>query len=264
MTSTSRLGIFERTRDRLVELVHRIFGHVPASLGGHAHRLPVRLRGSITGPFNGQRRRVEAVTAIFDAVSFATIIETGTYRALTTMFLRQLSSAPIATIEVNPGYFDYSRKRLASLTGISSFLGHSPDVLDKLRQEPQWQAEPCFFYLDAHWLDDLPLADEMLIVRRGWREFAVLIDDFRVEGDPGYFYDDYGPGKALAVPLLAALPELADLELFWPAALARTETGARRGWLVLASPGSVTNALASIEHLRRGGTLGTLTAAPPS
>jgi hypothetical protein len=211
----------------------------------------------MTGPFNGQRRRVAMVKAMFAAIPFATIVETGTFRGLTTMFLREISTAPIATIEVNPGYFDYSRRRLRSLDAVSTFLGHSPAVLEQLRQQPEWQAEPAFFYLDAHWLDDLPLVDELRVVCRGWTDFAVLIDDFRVEGDAGYFYDDYGPGKTLALPLLAELAGLAKLHLFWPSAPSRDETGARRGYVVLASPGRIASALGGITHLRETGTLGT-------
>jgi hypothetical protein len=89
----------------------------------------------------------------------------------------------------------------------------------------------------------------------------VLIDDFRVDGDDGYFYDDYGSGKALALPLLARLAELAELEAFWPAAPSRSETGARRGWIVLATPGRVADALRTIIDLRAAGTLGGLTRA---
>jgi hypothetical protein len=249
------VSVRERARDRLVGLIHRVGAHVPASLGGHLHRLPTRLTFGITGPFNGQRQRVAAVAAMFRAVPFATVIETGTYRALTTRHLRRTTSAPIATIEVNPRYFEYSKRRLRGLEQVKQFLGHSPAVLERLRHDDEWLAEPCFFYLDAHWLDDLPLLDELRVIRQGWREFAALIDDFRVEGDDGYFYDDYGAGKTLALPLLTGVPELADLHVFWPAAESRRETGARRGWVVLASAGNVAGELADVAELRGGGTL---------
>jgi len=235
---------------------HRVFGLVPAWLGGHLHRLPTRLTFGITGPFNGQKRRVEAVAGMFGAVPFATIIETGTYRALTTMHLRSVSKAPIATVEVNKRYFDYSKRRLRKFDGVHQFLGHSPEVLRKLRRDAAWKGQPCFFYLDAHWLDDLPLVDELHEVRQGWSDFAALIDDFRVDGDEGYQYDDYGAGKTLELSLLAVVPELADLTVFWPAAISTKETGARRGWVVVASPGSVAEALAKVPQLRPGGKIG--------
>lgn len=248
--------MFDRARDRLLEVGHRIFSRVPAWVGGHAHRLPTRLTFGMTGPFNGQRQRQAAVQAMFRAIPFARIIETGTFRALTTMYLRQISDAPIGTVELNPSYFEYSKRRLESLPAVHQYLGHSPVVLERLRTDAQWQQTPCFFYLDAHWLDDLPLVDELHVVRQGWPDFAALIDDFRVDGDDGYFYDDYGAGKTLALPLLSAVAELADLRVFWPAAASTRETGARRGWVVVASVGSVADALAQLPELRDGGRVG--------
>jgi hypothetical protein len=263
VAASANPGVIGRTRDRLLGLVHRAFSLVPASLGGHLHRLPTRLTFGITGPFNGQRQRVAAVAAVFRAVAFETIIETGTYRALTTIHLRKISTARIATIEVNPRYFEYSKRRLGGLEGVNQFLGHSPEVLDRLRRDAEWQAEPVFFYLDAHWLNDLPLVEELHVVRRGWHDFAALIDDFRVDGDSGYYFDDYGAGKTLALPLIAAVPEFADFHVFWPAAPSRRETGARRGWVLLASSGTVAEALANVSELRAGGTLGESAPARP-
>jgi hypothetical protein len=256
MTASTRPGLFDRTRSRLTDVGQRIFGHVPAWLGGHAHRLPTALTFGITGPFNGQRRRQAAVAAIFTAVPFKTVIETGTYRALTTMHLRKTSTARIATIEVNPKYFAYSKRRLRRFADVHQYLGHSPDVLERLRNDAEWQPEPVFFYLDAHWLNDLPLLDELHVIRAGWRDFAALIDDFRVDGDDGYFFDDYGDGKMLALPMLTAVAELADLHVFWPAAPSTKETGARRGWVVVASSGPVADALGRLGELRPAGTLG--------
>jgi hypothetical protein len=48
---------------------------------------------------------------------------------------------------------------------------------------------------------------------------------------------------------------LADLHVFWPSAAAATESGARRGWVVLASPGAVTEALDKLPELRAAGAL---------
>jgi len=196
------------------------------------------------------------VSAVFRAVPFKTVIETGTYRALTTMHLRTLTKAPVATVEVNKRYFEYSRKRLRRFDGVHQFLGHSPEVLEKLRVDAAWQAQPCFFYLDAHWLNDLPLLEELHVIRQGWHEFAALIDDFKVDGDDGYQFDDYGDGKTLQLSLLSGVTELADLHVFWPAAGSTRETGARRGWVVVATPGAIADALAEVPELRAAGPLG--------
>ena len=232
-----------------------IGSRVSPPLGGQLHRLPPWLTFGLTGPFNGQRRRAAAVSTIFARRPFAAVIETGTFRALTTTFLRALTGAPIATIEVNPGYHAYSNRRLRAEQGVECMLGDSPIVLARLAGNSVWTSGPTFFYLDAHWLDHLPLLDELRVIRRGWPDFAALIDDFRVDGDEGYGYDDYGPGKSIELSLLA-LPELADLHHFWPAQPASRETGTRRGWIVLASPGPMADALAGLAELRPGGTIG--------
>jgi hypothetical protein len=235
-------------------LARRVGRLVPAWLGGHLHRLPTRLTFGLTGPFNGQRQRAAAVRLIFAELPFAAVIETGTFRALTTLFLRRLTDAPVATIEINPRYHAYSRQRLANAPNVYPFLGDSPAVLELLAADAAWTAGPTFFYLDAHWLDNLPLVDELRIIRRAWPNFVALIDDFKVDGDEGYGYDDYGPGKSLERSLIE-IPELAGLHIFWPAAPASRETGMRQGYVVIASPGWMADALADLHQLRQAGVL---------
>ena len=235
--------------------VRRVGRLVPPWLGGQLHRASPRFTFGLTGPFNGQRMRVAAVRAMFARVPFSAVIETGTFRALTTVFLRELTEAPIATIEVNRGYFEYSRRRLRDKSAVYQFLGHSPAVLAQLAADAAWTAGPTFFYLDAHWHDDLPLVDELRQIKPAWRDFVALVDDFRVDDDPGYAYDDYGPGKSLQLGLLAH-PFLADLRVYWPAAPATSESGLRQGYVALATAGAMADALASVSELRDGGVLG--------
>ena len=139
MTATPDQSAVRGPRARVAHFVRRLFEHVPASVGGHLQRLPAPLTLGITGPFNGMRRRTAAVAAMFAAIPFATVIETGTYRALTTRHLSTLTQAPIATIEVNPKYFHYSQGRLGKLPHVHQFLGKSPAVLEQLRTDPAWQ-----------------------------------------------------------------------------------------------------------------------------
>ncbi|HWH36147.1 MAG TPA: hypothetical protein VNT28_00035 [Candidatus Limnocylindrales bacterium] len=235
--------------------IQRIGRLVPPWLGGQLHRAPPALTFGLTGPFNGQRMRVAAVRAMFGAVPFTAVVETGTYRALTTRFLRGLTDAPLATIEINPRYHDYSRKRLAGARNVYPFLGSSPEVLELLAADASWTSGPTFFYLDAHWLNNLPLVDELRIIRRAWPDFVALIDDFKVDGDEGYGYDDYGPGKSLELSLVG-LPEFAGLRVFWPAMPADRESGMRQGYVVLATPGAMAEALAGLAELRDDGALG--------
>ncbi len=79
-----------------------------------------------------------------------------------------------------------------------------------------------FVYLDAHWDADLPHHEELEIVVENWDRAAVMIDDFAVPDDPGYGYDDYGPGKAQTREYLPPMP---GWPLFYPTAPSRAETG---------------------------------------
>src|SRR6185295_75953 len=111
--------------------------------------------------------------------------------------------------------------------------------------------EKCvFFYLDAHWYDDLPLAKEVDLIASHRKRFVVMIDDFKVSDDPGYDFDDYGNGKALALPLIKESIAAHQLGAFFPAAAARDETGAQRGCVVLASNGELSRKLLQLALLR--------------
>jgi hypothetical protein len=227
---------------------------VPPSIGGHLQRLPQRLTFGVTGPFNGQRHRTASVRAIFEAVPFKAVIETGTFRGLTTRFLSDLTTAPVATIELSQSYFDYSRGRLARRSNVHQFLGQSPSVLARLADDPAWTVSPAFFYLDAHWHEYLPLVDELNIIVRAWPDFVAMVDDFKVDGDAGYIYDDYGPGKSLELDLIKR-PEFRMLHVFWPAAPASAEKRMRQGSVTLATQGPMSDALRHVKELRYGGPL---------
>jgi len=191
---------------------------------------------------------------MFEVIQFKAVIETGTFRALTTRYLSELTTSRIATVEISQTYYDYSKRRLAGRANVHQFTGQSPDVLAKLAADPEWTVTPAFFYLDAHWHEYLPLVDELNVIVKAWPEFVAMVDDFKVDGDAGYVYDDYGPGKSLELSLLER-PEFANLHVFWPAAPATAEKRIRQGSVTLATAGAMTETLKGIAELRYGGPL---------
>lgn len=229
---------------------------VPPRVAGMIDLLRPSVSQGFGGPFNGQERRIEAVRDIFSCVPFEAVIETGTFRGTTTRFLRALSDAPVATVEADPRYFHYARLRLL-FSGVRVIHGDSATVLRSLSQDLVWGKSPAFFYLDAHWMDALPLSGELRTIASAWSDFVVLIDDFAVPGDQGYGYDDYGPSGRLDLGLVAAAA-IPNVVVYWPSSPSAHESGARRGWIVLASPGSVDDALRLLLTVRRGGTLGSV------
>lgn len=247
-----RPSLYDRVLDRLAR-------SSPGPIAGGIDLLRPTLAQGFGGPFNGQERRIEAVREIFERVRFRAVLETGTYRATTTVFLRHISDAPIATIEADPRYYHYARFRLLRRR-VSVVRGDSSSALRWLASRDPWNRNPAFFYLDAHWLEALPLQGELATITEQWRDFVIVIDDFRVPGDPGYGYDDYGPGRVLDATILASLSGR-DVAVYWPAAPSAVETGARRGWVVIASEGEVDDALKSARWIRRAGDVATVVGA---
>jgi hypothetical protein len=210
-----------------------------------------KTRESWGGPFNGQALRLSQVREIFGAIKPDVVIETGTYRATSTIALADLSRSPVFTIESSRRYWGYSRMRLLLRKQITLLKGDSRDHIARLGAQLSPVKQVPFFYLDAHWEDDLPLARELeLIYSFSW-DAVVMIDDFKVEGDDGYTYDDYGPGKVLDMNYLR--PAVADhqLDVFFPSAPSTLETGMKRGAVILARKGQVSHRLDQLSTLAK-------------
>jgi predicted O-methyltransferase YrrM len=203
---------------------------LPPSTAARIELLRPSLRASWGGPLNGQDRRRALVRAIARSVDVDVVIETGTYRGTSTEFFAAVFGVPVETVEANRRFYEYSRRRLAHEPSISVSLGDSREFLRRMA-ERQSDRTP-FIYLDAHWEADLPLHEELEIIGAGWRQGVVMIDDFAVPADPGYGFDDYGPGKSLTLDYLPTMP---GWSLCYPTASSADETGKKRGCGILLS-----------------------------
>lgn len=204
---------------------------LPPTVAGQIDLLRPSFAASWGGPLNGQEHRRAIVRALARSVAFDRVLETGTYRGTSTEFFAAVFGTPVDTVEGNLRNFTFSIKRLGSQSQIRVQLGDSRTFLTSLAGTA---SETVFIYLDAHWEEDLPLREELEIIKATWPRAVVMIDDFQVPGDSGYAYDDYGPGKALVEGYLPAMPGWA---LLYPSLPSAQETGAKRGSCVLVSPG---------------------------
>lgn len=208
--------------------------HLPQSFVGKVeyHLEPERL-DSWGGPFNGQCFRQLIFLDLVRACCFDAIVETGTFRGSTTLFLSLNSNGTaVYSSEINPRFFQIARRRLRKLANLHLYNLDSRTFLSELRLPRESRI---FFYLDAHWHNDLPLADETEFIIRNFDTFAIMIDDFEVPGNSGYAFDDYGVGKCLS---LRDFPFHKDDRLctYFPSRPASQESGIRRGCVVLISP----------------------------
>jgi hypothetical protein len=220
-----------------------------------------RPTGSLSMPFNSQDGRREIFTQIMAAHRFAAIVETGTYHGRTARFMAEESGLPVYSIEANLRFFRAARKFLSDCPGMFLFYGDSATLLRQKVAAGDIPDRDVFCYLDAHWHEALPLADELATVTGAMTDYVILIDDFQVADDPGYRYDDYGPGKALRVEYLAPFAGR-GLSVFLPSRPSAEENGARRGCIVLTAAAHIAAALRKAPALREAGPLDRLLSAP--
>jgi hypothetical protein len=211
---------------------------------------PSFVPGAETG-FNGQAGRKHIFETLAQELGFEAIVETGTFVGNTAGWMHHVAHLPVVSSEINPRFHLLAKKRLEAFPAIRLELGNSLDFLARLAASPL-KDRFVFFYLDAHWYKDLPLAEELAIIRQAWRRFVIMVDDFEAPGDPGYSFDDYGFGRALSVATFAPHFERLGLLAHYPALPGARETGARSGCVVLAAENSPEAAvLARLDCLRR-------------
>jgi hypothetical protein len=137
---------------------------------------------------------------LVDIFRFDVTVETGTYAGDTTGYLASRLQHDVYTSEANCIFYSLARSRLAGFPNVHCYLDDSRHFL-KTMLEPRLKASrsgrPVFFYLDAHWQEDLPLREEIEIVVGNVDKSVIMIDDFRVPNDDGYGWDNYGHKEAL-------------------------------------------------------------------
>jgi hypothetical protein len=229
-----------------MDLLERAYIRITRKLPGPvATRMDLMRAASLAGgPLNGQVKRQEIIRELVAGVDFDQAVETGTFRAASTLFLSHVSGSPVYSVELLPRYYGFARARCREDSNIHLTLGDSRHFLHDL--SGRISGGTTLFYLDAHWGADVPRFEELEIISAAWERAIVMIDDFSVPDDDGYGCAEYG-GKPLNMDYLPDLPGWAS---FFPAAPSSEETGARRGCIVLATPSLVEYA-SKIRTLRR-------------
>ena len=219
----------------------------PEKFGRMEYRLRPGRRASWGGPMNGQAGRLRICRDILTTLSPTAIVETGTFRGTTTEFFAQFA-IPVYSVEAEPRFHYFAACRFSETNRVHLTLGDSRSFLSRLAADPTVPKNNVFFYLDAHWNADLPLAQEITTIFANWQQAVIMVDDYEVPGD-SYAYDDYGPGAALNAEYLDRLNRT-DMHRFYPSLRAAEETGAKRGCVVLCNDVQVRERLARLPSLR--------------
>jgi predicted O-methyltransferase YrrM len=182
------------------------------------------------GPFNGQEGRRQLIKNLITALSPTAIIETGSYRGITTKWLGENFDGEVLSCELKKIYFYQARANTATLSNVKIELLDSTEFL--LRLPASVVGGTPLFYLDSHWEEYLPLRKEIEIIIQRFPDATIVIDDFCVPNDPGYGWDNYGPGNALELDHLQPF-QTSGYTFYFPTFLSSQETGAVRGCCVM-------------------------------
>ncbi|MEM9265151.1 MAG: hypothetical protein AAGA46_06470 [Cyanobacteria bacterium P01_F01_bin.13] len=214
----------------LEKAMNKILGQ--ANLGRLDYFRYPDMQSSWGGPFNGQKFRQRIFFDLLYHCPIKAIVETGTFRGTTTaMFAATM--LPVYTVERSPRFFNYSKTRFVfNRQNLFLYQNDSRSFLRELSEDDSVPKEDVFFYLDAHWKNDLPLREELDIIFSNWKRSIVMVDDFQVP-NADYKYDDYGIGKTLNLDYIESVVLTHNLSVFFPAVNSSEETGAKRGSVMI-------------------------------
>jgi len=117
------------------------------------------------------------VNDIMETVKPDRFVETGTHMAWTVMYMaKHYSSLPILSVEIDDEYYYISAHNCKPYSNVKLYHLSSPNFLNLIYFDVLKHGLS-FFWLDAHWLDYVPLRDECKIVATLDR-YICLIDDF--------------------------------------------------------------------------------------
>jgi protein O-GlcNAc transferase len=230
-------------------------GCVPWGSSAHralrASRSRATFRGDVTGVeeraatfaaqgrrfvgMNGQFIRASILLRMLNGFGFEGFVETGTFLGETCFLVLHQTHLPVWTCEIHKDHAEAARQALdAWKPRVTLTCEDSRAFLERVLRDHS--ERKLMFYLDAHWWDDLPLRDEIRLILEHARRFAIVIDDFRVPGDPGFGFDSYGERVLQMEWIAPALAGYGDRVTTWyPAYASSVETSYRRGMVILTS-----------------------------
>ncbi len=146
---------------------------------------------SLNLPLHGNIISIKSFKLLVDNLNVDCIIETGTYKGFTTnFFAKSFPNLPIYTCEINEFNYKKAKENLKCYKNVTVFNKSSPEFIDMLIEKKLIGKRP-FFYLDAHWLNNWPLEEELRIIFNKLKSAIILIDDFKVPEKNDFAFDKY-------------------------------------------------------------------------
>src|SRR5689334_18851203 len=119
----------DRLRTDLIDLAARA---VALGLGCADYWLRPGLGAQYGGPCNDGRARARLCEQLSALGGVQAVVETGTYRGTTTLFLAQVFHAPVHSVEINPRFHYHAWLRTRRVANVRLALGDSRQFLRAL------------------------------------------------------------------------------------------------------------------------------------
>jgi predicted O-methyltransferase YrrM len=182
----------------------------------------------VVRPMNGQRNRLRTSFLLCDIFKPDFAIESGSYLGTTTQYLASLATTKTYSIEINGAFAEIARIRLKpdiDSERIEVVDGDSGVHMSRILSTFNPKHSRVFAYLDAHWLEHIPLSEEIQSLLDWGGDFIAVIDDFYIPGDPGFGFDQYKNHRVD----VSHVPKSDQISVWIPDEHSSTESGARRG-----------------------------------
>ncbi len=177
---------------------------------------------------NGQKNRLRTIYLLSQILRPTHAIETGTYVGTTTQYLTSMVTNKTYSIEMNRKYLEIAKNRLGKEIESGSLdliLGSSNIEMRNVLMQLDPNEHRVLAYLDAHWLDYVPLKNEIQSLLEWGGSFIAIVDDFMIPSDTGYGYDQYLNYRID----ISMIPQSDKISTWIPSELSISESGARRG-----------------------------------
>ena len=201
---------------------------------------------------NGQNIRKNLIKILNSKINFKFFVETGTFLGMTASYIaRNYPSIEVITCEHNSFNYKISNNNLISYNNLKLLKSKSIYLLEKIIDSNGNLDSNFLFYLDAHWGTDNPLRDEIKIILNNFKNYVIIIDDFKVPRDPGYGWDTgITTDDDNRIENISGLLSEYGSNVYWPKMNSSDETGAKRGSVILGSS-SMDSVLCKIDVLEK-------------
>lgn len=179
-------------------------------------------------PMNGQRNRLRTSFLLSEILKPSYAIESGSYLGTTTQYLVGLADKKTYSIEINNDFSEIAKTRLKAdiaANRVEIVDGNSARELPRILQTINPNESSVFAYLDAHWLEHIPLLEEIQSLLDWGGNFIAVVDDFFIPEDVGYGYDLYEKHRVD----ISHIPVSNNISVWVPSENSDSETGAKRG-----------------------------------